>query len=57
MVLHKLRGHVFAGKDQLWSALQAAFAEISPEQVKALYDSMPNRMRAVIAARGGHTRY
>ena len=57
MMLHKLRGRVFAGKEQLWTALQAAFAAISPDQVSALDDSMPNRMRAVIAARGGHTRY
>lgn len=57
MVLTKLRGSVFAGKDQLWSALQCAFAEITPEQVQTLYHSMPNRMKAVIASRGGHTRY
>ena len=57
MVLTKLRGSVFANKDQLWSALEGAFAEISPAQVQALYHSMPNRMKAVVAVRGGHTRY
>lgn len=57
MVLTQLRGSVFANKDQLWSALQGAFAAITPVQVQALYNSMPNRMKAVIAMRGGHTRY
>lgn len=57
LVLNKLRGSVFAGKDELWSALQGAFAEIQPAQIQALYHSMPNRMKAVIAAKGGHTRY
>ena len=57
MVLTKLRGSVFANKDALWSALQGAFAEITPGQVQALYHSMPDRMKAVIAMRGGHTRY
>jgi hypothetical protein len=57
MVAQKLSGSVFSGKEQLWSALQDAFASISPSQVKALYDSMPRRMEAVISARGGHTRY
>ena len=57
MVTRALEGSVFAGKDQLWSALQEAFANISPDQIRKLYESMPRRMAAVIAARGGPTRY
>lgn len=57
MVNRRLQGRFFSGKDQLWSALEEAFQAIEPAQVKALYDSMPRRMRAVIDARGGSTRY
>jgi transposase len=57
LVLRELNGAIFAGKDQLWSALQEAFACIKPDQVKALYRSMPNRMAAVLSAKGGPTRY
>ena len=57
IVLRKLNGSVVGGKEELWSALQAAFAAVQPSEVKALYASMPRRMAAVIAARGGHTRY
>ena len=57
MVLRKLNGSVFSGKESLWTALQAAFAAIKPSQVQRLYASMPRRMKAVIAAKGGHTRY
>ena len=57
MVLRRLDGAIFAGKDQLWTALQEAFAAITPEQVQALYASLPRRMEAVIGSRGGPTRY
>lgn len=57
MVLKRLNGAIFSGRDQLWSALQEAFAAITPDQVDRLYKSMPARMAAVKAARGGATRY
>ena len=57
IVLRTLRGQVFAGKEDLWVALQAAFGAVPAEQIKALYASMPRRIEAVISARGGHTRY
>lgn len=57
MVTHKLNGKVFNSKDALWDALKVAFATISPAQVLRLYDSMPNRLQCLKAARGGHTRY
>jgi len=52
-----LAGCVFSGKDQLWSALQEAFANIPADHIKAVYESMPRRMEAVITAKGGPTRY
>ena len=57
IVGHMMRGQVFSGKESLWTALEHAFAAIPAAKVKALYASMPDRMAAVIAARGGHTRY
>ena len=57
MVTRNLNGSVFSGREQLWTALQQAFAEITPGQVKKLYASMPDRLAAVRAARGGATRY
>jgi hypothetical protein len=57
MVSHKLVGQVFPDRDTLWSALQVAFAEITPTQIGRLYASMPNRLQALYQARGGHTRY
>ena len=57
LVLRQLNGAVFSGKEQLWAALQEAFAAITPAQVAKLYQSMPKRMLAVRAAKGGATRY
>lgn len=56
-VLRGLEGQVFSSKDHLWSSLQGAFAAVPASYVKALYDSLPRRMQAVIVARGGPTRY
>ena len=56
-VLRELNGAIFSGREQLWSALQEAFAKIPPAYVQSLYDSMPTRLAAVIRARGGPTRY
>jgi hypothetical protein len=53
----KLSGCVFAGKDQLWSAIQEAFASITPAEVARLYDSMQSRLQCVRMAHGGPTRY
>ena len=50
MVAHELRDCVFSGKESLWSSLQEAFAAIRPEQIKALYKSLPKRMEAVVKA-------
>ena len=57
MVLHNLKGQVFSSKETLWVALEKAFRAVTSAQVKALYDSLPSRMLAVVKARGGPTRY
>ena len=57
IALRHLNRAVFSGKDQLWSALQQAFAQITPAEIAALYQSMPQRLAAVVAAGGGPTRY
>ena len=43
--------------DQLRVAVREAWDTISIEQLDRLIDSMPERCAAVIAARGGHTKY
>ena len=57
LVTRNLQGAVFSGREQLWTALQEAFAAISPAEVQKLYASMPDRLAAVKANRGGPTRY
>jgi hypothetical protein len=57
MVLHRMKGSIFSGREDLWTALQEHFAAITPAQIKALYDSMPDRVGQVLAQRGGPTRY
>ena len=41
----------------LWRSMEEAFAEISVEELRKYINSMPARCRAVISAKGGHTRY
>jgi hypothetical protein len=43
--------------DQLRQVLQQEWWTIPRNNVKKLIESMPSRCRAVLAARGGHTRY
>ena len=42
---------------QLWDALREAFAKIKPHKVECLYASMPDRMKAVVRAHRGPTKY
>ena len=44
-------------KDELWAALEEEWYDIKPEYIKNLYDSMPRRTQALLAAKGGHTKY
>ena len=57
LVTRNLKGAVFSGREQLWSALQEAFAQITPREIQKLYASMPDRLACVKAQKGGHTRY
>ena len=42
---------------QLRDAVMAAWDALRPERLRSLVRSMPRRARALLAARGGHTRY
>jgi len=43
--------------DQYWSALQLAWSELDRDTIRGLVYSMPRRLRAVIDAGGGNTKY
>ena len=43
--------------DELWEACKTAFFAIPDDFIKKLYESLPNRMDAVLQAHGSHTRY
>ena len=42
---------------ELWERFQLEWNRIPLERCQALYESMPKRMEAVIAAKGGATKY
>lgn len=44
-------------QSDLVQAAKAAFAEFSAEKLAGFYNSMPKRLKAVIQAKGGPTRY
>ena len=43
--------------DDLWEACKAAFFAIPDDSINKLYESLPNRMDAVLQDHGSHTRY
>lgn len=43
--------------DELWHSVEAAWTEIPVHAIQSLFDSMPRRINAVIAARGGCSGY
>jgi len=43
--------------EELWEACRTAFYGIPNEFINKLYDSLPNRMAAVLQAKGSHTKY
>ena len=43
--------------DELWEACKTAFFAIPDDFINILYESLPNRMDAVLQAHGSHTRY
>jgi transposase len=54
-----LTDKVFNDKEELWVALKEGFGKtvLTSKFIKTLYDSMPRRIKAVIEARGGNTKY
>ena len=43
--------------EHLWERLERVWWSIKPDQCRRLVQSMPDRIQAVIKARGGHTRF
>lgn len=53
----RIRNHRIATKDSLKTALREEWNKITAEDCKKLVCSLPNRIDAVIRARGGPTKY
>ena len=49
--------HRSTNKDNLWDVLNQSWNNIKPEVLIKLVHSMPNRVNAVLKAKGGHTKY
>ncbi|CAJ0924945.1 unnamed protein product, partial [Mesorhabditis belari] len=56
-VKSKLKGKPFGSKVELWYLIRRVWATIGPQILRDLADSMPRRIQAVIAVRGGPTKY
>ncbi len=57
-LLHsKLEKSKATSEEVLWNQLQDAWSKITVEECRKYIDSMPQRCRAVIEAKGGHTKY
>lgn len=54
---NKLARCTISDVNQLWEFAQAEFNAIPTETIKKLFESMPRRLRAVVQAKGGHTKY
>ncbi|GFV49335.1 transposable element Tcb2 transposase [Trichonephila clavipes] len=46
-----------ASTDELWLRIQTIWNTLPQADIKNLFNSMPRRVAALIAARGGHTKY
>ena len=55
--LYKMTLAPEAIKDRIWEAVEEAWYELDESYLECLIKSMPNRVNAVIAAKGGYTRY
>jgi hypothetical protein len=53
----QIQGKHFPNKDALWCELLRLWFAFTPEFIRRFIDSMPDRVRAVINAKGGATRY
>jgi hypothetical protein len=56
-IKYRLRGRRFKTRDELWTEVKNEWEAIPLDRVIDLIDSMPRRIRAVIAAKGGPTKY
>lgn len=50
-------GRQYEDIQALTDAINTAWSQISLDYIKALYDSIPNRIYEVISNNGGHTHY
>ena len=57
MVGHALQKYHATTPDGLWSALKAAWSSIKDSKIWTCVRSLPRRLREVVAAQGGPTRY
>jgi hypothetical protein len=57
MIAHKLLGQSFKSGDELFEAVQKAWASIPPATIAKLYGSMIRRLTAIMVAKGGNTKY
>ena len=57
MITRQLVDQSFKTGDELWAAVQAAWAKVPRGDVAKLYDSMVRRLSAVSVAKGGNTGY
>ncbi len=54
---NKLDRSIVHSKESLWLELQKAWVNISVEVLRKYIDTVAERCAAVIAAKGGHTKY
>lgn len=57
LVKHKVSKTRPTNLNQLWVKIQEAWQQVTPEEITRLIQSMPQRMKTAISARGGSTRY
>ena len=55
--LVRSRDPLLCNRDELWEALQEEWENFPQEALNKLYKSMPHHVAALIAARGGNTKY
>lgn len=48
---------IYASKDELWEFLEKELEVINKDFCQKLISSMPQRVQAVIQAKGGYTKY
>jgi len=54
---YKFRGRIFRDEDELWRELQKFWRQVGDRFIQNYYRSLPNRMRALIKAKGGYIKY